>query len=353
MDLAMKATNTKVSIGIFAHNEADNIIATLESLAEQDVFAPVKLPDCDITVFVLANGCTDETVPIAEAYLRKSPALDGNIVVIDKPGKSNAWNEFIHSSESESADYFVCMDSDITFGSANVISTLIDRLSASEEAYLAVDVAQKDTLLKTHKTMFEKVSLAFSQMMKQGSTAVAGSLYCAKGAQLRKIHMPDGLPVEDGFLRAMLVTDLFTKKDNNKRILVVNDVCHYFTPDPSIRSLFKHEERLLIGTFINSVIYGYLWQKVAQTGIDAGSLVSRNNREQPNWVEELIASYRETHDPLIPKHFYYKYWKRWKAFRLPIKIISFPVIVAGTVAKYFLLKKIERRLGLESGLGVW
>ncbi|MDA9095805.1 glycosyltransferase family 2 protein [Porticoccaceae bacterium] len=349
----MKATNKKVSIGIFAHNEADNIIATLESLAQQDVFAPVKLPDCDITVFVLANGCTDETVPIAEAYLRKSPALDGNIVVIDKPGKSNAWNEFIHSSESESADYFVCMDSDITFGDANVLSTLIDRLSASEEAYLAVDVAQKDTLLKTHKTMFEKVSLAFSQMMKQGSTAVAGSLYCAKGDQLRKIHMPDGLPVEDGFLRAMLVTDLFTKKDNNQRILVVDDVCHYFTPDPSIRSLLRHEERLLIGTFINSVIYGFLWHEVPRTGKDAGQIVAKKNIDNPNWLEDLIANYREGHSPLIPTHFYYKYWKRWKNLRLPIKIISLPIITLGTVIKYFLLKKVERRLSRESGVGTW
>ena len=77
--------------------------------------------------------------------------------------------------------------------------------------------------------MFERVSLFFSRMMKQGSTAVAGSLYCARGEKLRKITMPDGLPVEDGFLRAMLVTDLFTQKDNNKRILVVDNVCHYFT----------------------------------------------------------------------------------------------------------------------------
>ena len=349
----MEATKKTVSIGIFAHNEADNIIATLESLAQQDVFSPITSPDCQIIVSVLANGCTDETVPIAEAYLRKSPALDGNIVVIDKPGKSNAWNEFIHSSESESADYFVCMDSDITFGSANVISTLIDRLSASEEAYLAVDVAQKDTLLKTHKTTFEKVSLAFSQMMKQGSTAVAGSLYCAKGDQLRKIHMPDGLPVEDGFLRAMLVTDLFTKKDNNQRILVVDDVCHYFTPDSSIRTLFKHEERLLIGTFINSVIYGYLWQKVAQTQVDAGSLIARNNREHPNWVEELIVSYRETHDPLIPKHFYYKYWKHWAVLNLVTRIVTFPIIAVASLVKYCLLKRVERRLLHESGVGHW
>jgi len=349
----MEAHKKTVAIGIFAHNEMDNIVTTLESLAQQDVFSLGIFPDYHTTVSVLANGCTDETANIAEAYLSQVPALNGNIVVIDKPGKSNAWNEFIHSSESEFVDYFVCMDSDITFGSGNVISRLIDRLSASEEAYLAVDIAEKDTLLKSSKTISEKISLIFSRMMKQGSTAVAGSLYCAKGERLRKIYMPEGLPVEDGFLRAMIVTDLFTKKDNNKRILVVDDACHYFTPDASIRSLLKHEERLLIGTFINSVIYGYLWETVAHTQIDAGSLVARNNNERPNWVEELIVNYREKHDPLIPKHFYYKYWSRWKTFGPSKKILSFTLVSIASIVKFCLIKKIEKRLSRESGLGFW
>ena len=349
----MISNTPSILIGIFAHNEADNITATLDSLAQQDIFLPPMLPKLQVRVSILANGCTDDTVAIAEAYLKKMPRFKAQVIVIDKPGKSNTWNEFIHSTESKAADYFVCMDSDIKFGSDNVISTLISRLSASDEAYLAVDIAQKDTLLKPHKTLFEKISLFFSHMMKQGSSAVAGSLYCAKGDQIRKIHMPEGLPVEDGFLRAMLVTELFTKTENNQRILVVNDVCHYFTPDPSIKSLLRHEERLLIGTFINSVIYRFLWQEVPSTGKDAGQIVAEKNNDNPNWLEELIADYREAHSPIIPKHFYYKYWKRWKTLRLPIKIISLPVITLGTVVKYFLLKKIERRLARESGVGTW
>lgn len=349
----MISTTSSISIGIFAHNEADNITATLNSLAQQDIFSPLTLPKSQVRVSILANGCTDDTVAIAQAYIKQVPRLRAQIIVIDKPGKSNAWNEFIHSPESKSVDYFLCMDSDIKFGSNNVISTLICRLSASDEAYLAVDIAQKDTLLKPHKTIIEKVSLFFSRIMRQGSSAVAGSLYCGKADQLRKIYMPDGLPVEDGFLRAMLVTELFTKKDNNKRILVVNDVCHYFTPDASIKALLRHEERLLIGTFINSVIYGYLWQQVAASQSDAGSVVANNNRRDPGWVEGLINSYREAHNPLIPKHFYYKYWKRWAAFSLGVKILTLPVIIVASLIKYFLLKKVERRLLAESGLGYW
>ena len=159
--------------------------------------------------------------------------------------------------------------------------------------------------------------------------------------------------MEDGFLRAMLVTELFTQQDNNQRILVVDQVCHYFTPDPSIKSLFRHEERLLIGTFINSMIYGYLWAEVAETGTDAGQLVARNNIHNPLWVEELINQYRQTHSPLIPRHFYFKYWKRWKGLDFWQRLISFPIIALASCVKYFLLKKVERRLATESGLGTW
>lgn len=347
----MDGNRKTISIGIFAHNEADNIIRTLDSLAKQDIFSDETL--YSVQVSVVANGCTDKTGEISTAYFEKNSAFTGKVIEIEKPGKSNAWNEFIHSADSQYEDYFVCMDSDITFGSTDVISSLQRALANSPEANLSIDIAQKDTVLKSQKSFFESMSLFFSGLMKQGSTAVAGSLYCARGDSLRKITMPEGLPVEDGFLRAMLVTELFTKKDNNQRILVVDNVCHYFTPDPSIKSLFRHEERLLIGTFINSVIYGYLWKEVASTGIDAGSLVAKNNEENPDWVESLINTYRESHNPIIPRHFYHKYWRRWQVLGPAKKIISFPLVFIASVIKYFLLKKVERRLTHESGLGVW
>ncbi len=347
----MDESKKTVSIGIFAHNEADNIIATLDSLAGQDIFNDTW--PFNVHVSILANGCTDKTVEISWTYLGKASAFIGKVIEIDKPGKSNAWNEFIHSADSQHVDYFVCMDSDITFGSCDVISSLVEALVNSQEAYLSIDIAEKDTVLKSRKSVIEYISLFFSGLIKQGSTAVAGSLYCARGHILRKITMPEGLPVEDGFLRAMLVTELFTQKDNNQRIFVVDNVCHYFTPDPSIKSLLRHEERLLIGTFINSVIYGYLWKEVASAGVDAGSLVAKNNQENPDWVESLINTYRQLHNPIIPKHFYYKYWQRWKSLSLTKKIISFPIITIASIIKYYLLKKVERRLIHESGLGVW
>ena len=341
-----------ISIGVFAHNEEKNILRTLASLADQDIFHKNGLEAC-ASVWIIANGCIDKTVEISRHYLEKNDFLYGHVMEIDIAGKSNAWNSYIHSTEQSDADYFVCMDSDIQFGSCDVISSLLEALMGRDEAYLSIDLAKKDTEIKKNKSLFEHISLFFSSLMKQGSTAVAGSLYCARGEKLRGISMPIGLPVEDGFLRAMLVTDLFTQKDNNSRILVVNNVCHYFTPDSSIKALLKHEERLLIGTFINSVIYRYLWAEVAARGTDAGQLIRKNNLCNPSWVEELISQYRESHNPLIPGHFYTKYWKKWKKLTLWQQILSSPIILVASSIRYALLKKIERRLQTESGLGTW
>ncbi len=349
--MAMKAI--KIAIGLFAHNEQDNLLTTLQSVASQDIFINSIDSGLSVRLAVIANGCTDKTIAIASQFLSNSSVINGQVIEIVEPGKSNAWNIFVHNDAYADIDYFFCMDSDIRFGSDTVLSSLLLALANSPVAYLAVDQAKKDTLLKKHRTFFESLSLLFSQLINQGSTAVAGSLYCAKAERLRHITMPKGLPVEDGFLRAMLVTDLFTQQDNNQRILVVEDVCHYFTPDPSIKSLLRHEERLLIGTFINSVIYQYLWAEVARTGRDAGQLISENNSNNPAWVENLIDRYREDNDRLIPRHFYLKYWVRWKSLSGLSRVIALPIIAVASVVKYFLLKKIERRLATESGLGYW
>ena len=342
-----------VSIGIFAHNEEKNILSTLLSLASQDIFNLPLFETSNIKVLVLANGCTDATVEIATDYLARQSAFNGQVIEIKRAGKSHAWNQFVHRPESLSRDYFICLDSDIKFGSTAVLSTLVRRLHDDGQAYLAVDVAKKDTQLKARKTLFERLSLLFSGFMRQGSTAVAGSLYCAKGDMLRRVYMPEGLPVEDGFLRAMLVTDLFTRPDNTGRILVVDDVWHYFTPDSTIKALFRHEERLLIGTFINSVIYSFLWSEVPATGLDAGVLVKQKNMANSDWLELLTNEYKASHYFYIPRRFYFKYFTKLKHITISRRIVLFPVIVFASVVRSLLLIKVERRLAKTSGIGFW
>ncbi|MGE5027573.1 MAG: glycosyltransferase, partial [Betaproteobacteria bacterium] len=73
-------------VAIFAHNEAEHILACLESLAPA---APGMRLEC----FVLANACTDETGPLVMKYAAEHPGI--HLVSIKVGDKSNAWNVYV------------------------------------------------------------------------------------------------------------------------------------------------------------------------------------------------------------------------------------------------------------------
>ena len=94
-----------VTIGILAHNEATGIGATLHSLFQQSVFVEgqCQVLSAHYEVLVVPNGCSDNTAEVASAVLRelcsKRPEATCSYRVeeIDRPGKSNAWNELVHT----------------------------------------------------------------------------------------------------------------------------------------------------------------------------------------------------------------------------------------------------------------
>src|SRR5262245_401256 len=72
---------------VLAHNEASHIVACLDGLYTAE-------PGRVFEIFVLANGCTDNTEEIVSRYARNHPGV--NLVHIDMPDKCNAWNAYIH-----------------------------------------------------------------------------------------------------------------------------------------------------------------------------------------------------------------------------------------------------------------
>ena len=74
---------------VLAHNEAKNIVACLDSIHAAE-------PEHPFSIFVMANGCTDDTEKIVTEY---ADTHDGvNLVSIKMPDRCNAWNVFIHET---------------------------------------------------------------------------------------------------------------------------------------------------------------------------------------------------------------------------------------------------------------
>lgn len=280
-----------IGIGIFAHNEEARIGATLESLRAQDLFDGT--PDApSVEIVVLANGCRDHTAEAAAAALCARfgdlSNVRARVEVLPAPGKSRTWNAYVHGLAPPSAETLILMDGDIRLAGVSTLRRLIGALDAHPDAHAAVDTILKDLAFKREPTARERLSLAASELSRSGPPKLAGSLYVARAAVLRGIWMPEGLLVEDGYLKAMLCTDGFTRSERTDRLVRAEDAAHTFEAVTGLRALFRHEVRLLVGSAMNFIVFEHLMEQVSRTGRAGGALVGAWNRDDPGWFPQLI-----------------------------------------------------------------
>src|SRR5262245_22166827 len=91
---------------VLAHNEAKNIVPCLESIYSAD-------PGRPFNIFVMANGCTDDTEKIVNEYAKTHDGV--KLVSIAMADRCNAWNVFMHETMPEHAssrDVYFFMDGD-------------------------------------------------------------------------------------------------------------------------------------------------------------------------------------------------------------------------------------------------
>jgi len=347
----------KISIGMLAHNEEASISKMIERVLKQDIF---QENNYEVQFVIVANGCTDNTVSMAKQTFSNGihfENLFSLVVELKQAGKSNAWNEFVHSLAWHDADYAILVDADIEFGSENVLKRLIESLENNIEATVAIDQVKKDVDKSQKKGILGLLSLNFSEGKKHNThKAIAGSLYCARGGVIRRIYMPNGLPVEDGFFRAMVVTDNFTHLDDNSKIEVVDDVCHYFQAILSPLKLYRHEKRLIIGATINSMLFNYLWKSVGESGQDAGMIVNRLNAKEVNWLIDLVEKYKAKKGFwFVPSAFAFKYIKNilYGNKKLSKKLVQLPFALVATVIAIVITIDVNFFFRKNNGIGYW
>jgi hypothetical protein len=100
--------------------------------------------------------------------------------------------------------------------------------------------------------------------------------------------MPIGLPAEDGFLRAMIATSVWTQEENSDYIIFVEGTRHFFESRRRLRDVFRHHVRLTIGTQINVFIFNELDEQL-QMRKDPSIYVKERNATDPLWLNTLVA----------------------------------------------------------------
>lgn len=331
----------KISIGILAHNESKVIEGTLQSLFAQTLITQAA-PDVTIEIIVVPNGCKDDTADVSRKALEKlkqqvgNPAISIQVCEVQKPGKCNAWNEYVHGACSLDADYIFLMDADIRFIEPETLQNMVQALEDNPNHWVSIDTPLKDVRFKQKKTLLEQLSILVSPTGKAKSLHISGQLYCARAEKLRKIHFPSVLSAEDDFLTHMICTNLYTEEQVplEARIVRAEPASHIFEAYTNPWVLLKHEHWLVVSLAINEWMCDYLRQECGDKQ-DAGMLIARLETEDPGWLQKLVEkNIKKSGWWLLPE------WMTLRRFRFtpyknPIKwLIFLPVTLGATVMDY-------------------
>jgi glycosyltransferase involved in cell wall biosynthesis len=241
----------RVDLGLFAHNEAAGIAAMMQRLIDQDVWHHPKL---DLHVHVLANGSTDDTVAKAQWA-----ASDGfRVHDLSQAGKSQTWNRFVHDLSRRDAKFLIFCDADISFPEPDCLSRLILGLLDRPDLHVLNSQPVKDIAMTGPQTLTERLIAASAGGLDDWKTAICGQLYAMPAACARRMVLPIGLLVEDGFLRAMVLTDRFSDRSDFSRIDGLDGLFHIYPSERTVLGLIRHQTRLVVGSAINDAVFRHL-----------------------------------------------------------------------------------------------
>ncbi|WP_439503616.1 glycosyltransferase [Methylophaga sp.] len=271
-----------IDIGVFAYNEENNIKQIIESILKQDLFSSDSY---SVKLYILANGCNDNTVKIATSLINEFRSFE--IIELPIGGKSRTWNRFVHEISRKSSDQLIFCDSDIFFTKQTILKDLCEKLNNKLSLKAVSSRPVKDLTRMNHKLSFtDRLIASSADGLNNWQTSICGQLYALKTDTARSIYLPIGLPVEDGYVRAMIVTDDMTSSENLSKISGDEDIYHLYKSERTIKNLINHQSRIVIGSAINYIVFEELRQKkfTKKEMIEFTKSISENE----NWLEELI-----------------------------------------------------------------
>jgi glycosyltransferase involved in cell wall biosynthesis len=278
-----------------AWNEEDSIRTTLESLFRQSIFEKLGARQKRCEIFCIANGCTDRTVEIAREVFAQmdrehvhADAFTAKVVELEEPGRSNAWNRFVHDFSAPEAQFICLMDADIIFRQRDTILSLAKTLEMDSHAWVSTGRHYKDIYFKEHKTLRDHISLATSAMTGTIAGGFSGQLYCMRAPVIRRIRLPRDLVAnDDGFMKTVICTDFLTRDADPSRIAHAPNAAIIYEAYVSIRDVLNNQMRQMIGQTTVHVLLEHLKELPAESRERLAETIGRNDRREPDWFKKL------------------------------------------------------------------
>jgi len=189
--------NPPWSIAVFAHNEAPRIVASLRSIVAAAEGQP-------IAITVLANGCSDRTVAVAQDFALNCAAASIHVLEIPLGDKANAWNVYVHEVTSSQAPGSVQMHV-FTDGDLCVDRGALPALAAAFAVHSSANAVGAMPSTGRDREAWRQ------RMLRDGT--LAGCLYALSSefvdrVRLRHIRLPRGLIGEDWLVSELAGNDL-------------------------------------------------------------------------------------------------------------------------------------------------
>ncbi len=276
-----------IDVGIFAHNEAAVIGMLIADLGQQTAFID---PDIDMRVLVLANGCSDDTVVVARAAVDALPAAIAacfHVRDIEEGGKSRTAHRFIHEEARATADILTFMDGDIGLPEKGTLAGMIAQMRSRPNLHAFTSRPVKDVVHNNLSVgVIGRLIAAGGDGLTDFRKSICGQLFMLRAATARQIGLPAGLPVEDGFIRAMVLTDLLTAPQDLSRIDGDPAFFHVYESIRGLGELIRHQTRIVTGSAVNAALFGLMRRKAPTK--EAAHAMLMEAAEDDLWLAQAL-----------------------------------------------------------------
>jgi len=272
---------------VLAHNEEHHIAACMDSILASEA-------DGAFDIFVMANGCTDQTEALVHEYSRDHPRV--TLVSIALGDKCNAWNVFIHETVQTLAPgrnvyFFMDGDARAVPGSFGAMAQALEQTPHAHAA-AAVPASGRNK---------ERDRLEILE-----AHGLVANLYALRGAfverlQREAVRIPLKLEGDDGLIGALVKWDLDPAHNtfDDERIVPCADAAFEFESmsltrlsdwrmywKRAIRYGRRRYEFQLLGARLRSMGLAGLPRDITDLYVQAGSLPLRRDGlyTLTNWI---------------------------------------------------------------------
>lgn len=335
-----------IAIGIFAHQEEKNICSIICEITKQSI---IKYNGYRVEIYILANGCTDNTVVIAKDYIERNDLSDlCEVIVIDKAGKSNAWNMYVHDICNSRYEYILFCDADIRIPDISTIEKMTVAFDDNKNVCVINSKPIKDICYDVEPINFiEKIITQSAGGFSDWKSSICGQLYIVRASAIYNIYMPIGLPVEDGYIGAAIVTENFNKLADVNKIHGVESIWHVYESEKKIVPIIKHQVRIVVGSAINYALFTHF----NQIGGNETNIAQMKSASDESWLPCLISSFYPKKWGWIPPHFLLKRLKNFDIQKTNANKVIYMFI--GFVFDFIVYVKAQIVMIRDRGPGFW